>query len=161
MTCPKWYSTQRPGQIKCEVVPKGCNRPPSFRWHVSESSCSMLGWAELHERFAIGSPVMEQFHLEIACNAGGTPHKHIIVVEHGSGAFGASRPGNVQLQYTCPVSGESPSGPASPRPPRARSVGSSAYPRRARWPTKGCCITSGSCCVPSERGALPCSIRGG
>ena len=49
---------------------------------------------------------MEQFQLEVVCNAGGTPHKHVILVEHGSGAFGASRPGNVRLQYTCPVSGE-------------------------------------------------------
>jgi hypothetical protein len=49
---------------------------------------------------------MEQFQLEVVCNAGGTPHKHVIVVEHASGAFGASRPGNVRLQYTCPVNGE-------------------------------------------------------
>jgi len=49
---------------------------------------------------------MEQFQLEIVCNAGGTPHKHVIVVEHGKGAFGASRPSNVRLQYTCPISGE-------------------------------------------------------
>jgi len=41
---------------------------------------------------------MEQFQLEVVCNAGGTPHTHVIVVEHASGAFGASRPGNVRLQ---------------------------------------------------------------
>lgn len=48
---------------------------------------------------------MTSFEITVACNSGGTEHSHSIVVESRTGAFGASRPTRVRLQYTCPVSG--------------------------------------------------------
>jgi hypothetical protein len=49
---------------------------------------------------------MNSFSIETDCQAGGVPHKHAITVEHGEGAYGASSPTNVRLQFTCPMANQ-------------------------------------------------------
>ena len=64
---------------------------------------------------------MGSFEITVACNSGETEHSHSIVVESSTGAYGASKPARVRLQYTCPVTGtpliatfEPPAGAARP-----------------------------------------------
>jgi hypothetical protein len=49
----------------------------------------------------------EQFEIGVDCDSGGKMHRHSLIVSHGVGrAFGAARPSRVQLQYSCPETGE-------------------------------------------------------
>jgi hypothetical protein len=49
---------------------------------------------------------MERFTVQVPCTGGGASHTHTIVVEHSTGSYGASAPGRVRLQFTCPLTGE-------------------------------------------------------
>ena len=64
---------------------------------------------------------MCNFEINVNCTSGGIVHTHTIVVKSSTGAYGASHPSRVRLQYTCPVTGdaliaafEPPNGAARP-----------------------------------------------
>ena len=49
----------------------------------------------------------EQFEIAVDCDSGGKRHRHSLIVSHGVGhAYGAARPSRVQLEYSCPATGE-------------------------------------------------------
>ena len=49
----------------------------------------------------------EQFEVSVECFSGGNPHRHRLIVSHGVGrTYGAARPSRVQLEYSCPQTGE-------------------------------------------------------
>jgi hypothetical protein len=46
------------------------------------------------------------FTIEVICKDGSVDHSHTITIEPGrSGVFGAAKPSNVRIQYTCPRTG--------------------------------------------------------
>lgn len=46
---------------------------------------------------------MTEFTVTIDCSAGGTTHKHVLVVRADEGVHGSSPPQPVRLQYRCPI----------------------------------------------------------
>ena len=49
----------------------------------------------------------EQFEVGVECDSGGKRHRHRLLVSHGVGrTYGAARPSRVQLEYSCPQTGE-------------------------------------------------------
>ena len=63
----------------------------------------------------------DSFPLTIECGPSQDRHTHEVTIRHGKGrVYGAGRPENVRLQYTCPVSGETKIMKFRPPPGAAR-----------------------------------------
>ena len=48
-----------------------------------------------------------EFEVSVRCVSGSSPHRHVLVVRStGSLKYGAAKPAQARLQYTCPVTGD-------------------------------------------------------